>query len=819
DAEAEETPTEPAQPEATAEAAPEPAQIEEIEESEIEEIEVEEVEPETPDEPPTEEQPKPMLTSLASEDGESEENGNGMGRIAPATGEEDDPWIEAEALEAVELTPMDEAELEEADLEEADPAPEEEAPETPAQQPAEPMAAEASAEPTGLVQPEDLNAYVEDEADEPTPTAGEEEAQPMAVDAAAGQGGADLTGGALESDQQTRQLLKSIKKQQKLRAKQELAEAKALEEQAKELLRQAKERKKIRSELEAHTERVEALAPELGFDPNRPITEIPDIDEDQYTQVEFTTVKDGFSYVRILYDNVENRYLYQVIEPELNTTELEVLDFLRDTLVRTLESRPGLSPEEQEAYLAEAIDQAILDHSILVDEVSRERLKYYITRDFLGYGPVDVLMRDPMIEDISCDGPGIPIYLFHRQYESLRTSVIFEDDYELDSFVIRLAQRCGKHISIAEPILDATLPDTSRLQATLSREVTTRGSSFTVRRFRSDPLTPPDLVRLGTMSSTMAAWYWMCMEEGMSLIYAGGTASGKTTSLNAICQFIPPERKVVSIEDTREINLIHENWIAGLTRSGFGNEGKDGKGSGSVDMYRLLEAALRQRPEYLLVGEVRGGEAKTLFQAMATGHATYSTMHADSVKSAVYRLENPPISIPRIMLQTLDTVCVQGQARLNQRMVRRVKEVTEIVGIDPDTGDLLTNTVFKWDPNGDQHRFYGKSVNLEHIAEKNNLTMGDVLQELENRQRVLEWLVEAGVRHISDVNDVFSSYYADPDRLLDKLNQGTLKMRSEREQDARDEAAAEAALEAAAAGEDILPEEMTGTQEEADVAS
>ena len=193
-------------------------------------------------------------------------------------------------------------------------------------------------------------------------------------------------------------------------------------------------------------------------------------------------------------------------------------------------------------------------------------------RDFLGYGPIDVMMRDPMIEDISCDGPGIPIYLFHRKYESVRTTVRFLDEDELDSFVIRLAQRSRKHISVADPLLDATLPDGSRLQATLSREVTTRGSSFTVRKFRADPMTPPDLIRLGTLSAEMAAWFWFAMELGHSFILAGGTASGKTTSLNAIAQFIPPQKKIVSIEDTREINLSHENWIAGITRTGFGGE-------------------------------------------------------------------------------------------------------------------------------------------------------------------------------------------------------------------------------------------------------
>ncbi|HEX2066073.1 MAG TPA: type II/IV secretion system ATPase subunit, partial [Candidatus Thermoplasmatota archaeon] len=343
------------------------------------------------------------------------------------------------------------------------------------------------------------------------------------------------------------------------------------------------------------------------------------------------------------------------------------------------------------------------------------------------------------------------------------------DEVELDRFVIRLAQRCGKHISVADPLLDATLPDGSRLQATLSREVTTRGSSFTIRKFRADPLTPPDLVRYGTISSEMAAFLWFVMEMGASFLLAGGTASGKTTTLNAVCQFIPPEKKIVSIEDTREINLSHENWIAGITRAGFGREGLGVKSTGTVDMYKLLESALRQRPEYLLVGEVRGAEALTLFQAMATGHAVYSTMHADSVTSAIYRLENEPINVPRLMLQTLDLVLIQGQARVKGRLVRRIKEVSELVGFDPDTKEILSNTVFLWDPAEDRHAYLGKSYLLEQVMQARNLTEEQLQQEWRQRIEVIEWMAASGVRRYDEVAGAVGAYYRDPQRFLDRI--------------------------------------------------
>ncbi|HLF16246.1 MAG TPA: type II/IV secretion system ATPase subunit, partial [Candidatus Thermoplasmatota archaeon] len=546
-----------------------------------------------------------------------------------------------------------------------------------------------------------------------------------------------------------------------------LIEARELQEQAKGLLKEAKRKREYASRYRRLKGDVQAAAEQLGYR-NRPVTEIPPVPA-HHRLVESTTIVPERAFVRILYDEADHSYLYEVIEPRLSRNEADILEFLRDTMVRTLEGHESIEPAKREGILLEAARQAIVDHSILIDETGRLRVEYHLLRDFLGFGPIDVLMRDAMIEDISCDGPGIPVYLFHRQHESVRTSITFPTELELDSFVIRLAQRSGKHISIADPLLDATLPDGSRLQTTLSREVTTRGSSFTIRKFRANPMTPTDLIRYGTFSPEMGAYFWFAMENGHSFILAGGTASGKTTSLNAVCQFIPPEKKIVSIEDTREINLSHENWIAGLTRTGFGGETASGRQAGSIDMYKLLESALRQRPEYLIVGEVRGPEALTLFQAMATGHAVYSTMHADSVPSAVYRLENPPINVPRIMLQTLDIVAVQTQARRQDHLVRRIKEIVEVVGFEPDTKELLTNTVFEWDPKEDKHRYLGKSFVLDQIMEKRNLKEEQVEAEWQNRVKVLEWMHRTNVRHFTEFTALIRNYYRDPKSLLARI--------------------------------------------------
>jgi flagellar protein FlaI len=306
------------------------------------------------------------------------------------------------------------------------------------------------------------------------------------------------------------------------------------------------------------------------------------------------------------------------------------------------------------------------------------------------------------------------------------------------------------------------MPDGSRIQLTLGREVTTRGSSYTIRKFKESPLTPPDLIEFHTYSTSIMAYLWLAAENNKSIIFAGGTASGKTTAMNAIALFIPPEMKIVSIEDTRELNLPHPNWIAGVTRDTF-----TGGESGSIDMYDLLKAALRQRPEYLLVGEVRGAEAYVLFQAMSTGHTTYSTMHADSVTSMVHRLENPPINVPRIMLQALDIIIMQGQIRINEQRVRRAKSITEIVGVDARTGEILTNEVFTWSALKDEFSYSGRSYVLESIMTNQGWDEQRLKEELKRRQEILEWARMKNVKHYEDVAKIVVTYYREPESLLD----------------------------------------------------
>jgi archaeal flagellar protein FlaI len=499
---------------------------------------------------------------------------------------------------------------------------------------------------------------------------------------------------------------------------------------------------------------------------DRAPTVIPRIMDPKVEEIEIRPIREPYSYVRITLNRETNAYLYEVIEPQLNETETEVLGFLKDTVNKTLDyTLDEASKKDKEEYLRKSIDSLLLSRGIKLSEVSRERIMYYLIRDFVGYGVIDVMMTDPSIEDVSCDGTRVPIYIFHRKFQSMRSNIIFKNDDEANSFIIGLAQKCGKTISVADPLLDATIPDGSRLQATLAREVTTRGTSFTIRRFRDNPFTPCDMMKMKTMSVDIVAYLWLAIEHGESMFVVGGTASGKTTTLNALFLFIPPQSKIVSIEDTREINLPHENWIAGLTRQSGGGKGGV-KTVSDIDMFELMRAAMRQRPQYLIVGEVRGKEAYTLFQAMATGKTVYSTIHADSVRSMVHRLENPPIELPRLLLSSLNLVLLQGQVKVGRQMTRRVKGIIEIVGIEPETNELITNTVFSWTPATDVFSYNGHSFLFEKIMSAKNLTNDQMKEEYQKRIDVLNYMMKTNVKNHMEFAKVISGYYRDPEKVI-----------------------------------------------------
>jgi len=493
-------------------------------------------------------------------------------------------------------------------------------------------------------------------------------------------------------------------------------------------------------------------------------------DEKNLVEIDFYPVLEPFAYIKILKDNTSLDKFYKVIEPQLSDEERTSMNFIQNALMKAMDIRlDEMDKKKIEPFLIERIDHIINQNEMNLDQVLKTKILYYVKRDFLWYGKIDPLMRDPNIEDISCDGSLLPIFLFHHKYGSLKSNIQFPDEDMLSAFVTLLAQKCGKHISIAEPMLDATMPDGSRIQMTLSKQVTTKGSTFTIRKFRADPITATDLISYKTMSSEMVAFLWLVVENGQNALIAGGTASGKTSTLNAISLFIPRESKIVSIEETREINLPHPNWIPGVVRSGFGEVIND-KLAGEIDLYDLMKAALRQRPEYILVGEIRGQEAYVLFQAMATGHTTYSTFHADSAESLIHRLEGKPIEIPRIMLSSLNIVTIQVQAEVGDQLVRRCKQIVEIIDIDPMTKEILTNEVFRWDPEHDQFYYSGKSYVLERIRAQHGLSKEEMMFELKRRIEILEWMKENNIREFKDVARIIASYNEAPEEILKRIS-------------------------------------------------
>lgn len=479
--------------------------------------------------------------------------------------------------------------------------------------------------------------------------------------------------------------------------------------------------------------------------------------------VETYPLNEPYAYANIVRNPTRGNLTYMVDEPKLSQNDVLQLERLKGLLMEVLDVHMSKleSKETAREYLGRKSGEVLDHYDFKLEKAAKGRLLYYMLRDNLGFGKIDPLMHDPSIEDISCDGTGIRIYVWHRKYEYVPTNVRFETTEELNSYALRLAYLCGSHVSIAQPMLDSSLPDGSRIHLTYGTEITRRGSTFTIRKFKTDPLTIIDLIGFNTVSAEVAAYFWYAVENRVSIMVSGGIAAGKTTMLNCLSMFIKPDLKIVSIEDTPELNLPHENWIPATTRThiGLGTEATD------IGLFELLKASLRQRPDYIIVGEIRGAEAYTLFQAMSTGHLGMSTLHAESVESAVYRLESEPMNVPRTLISGIDVITIQKRVEHVDKPTRRTVTTSEIVGLDPRSREILTNEVYKWNPAKDAFEYTGRSYLVERIAEKKGITTDEANDEIQRRARVLEWMRERNVRKYTDVSDVIRRYYEDSERV------------------------------------------------------
>ena len=495
------------------------------------------------------------------------------------------------------------------------------------------------------------------------------------------------------------------------------------------------------------------------------------LDPEKFDDVETYSIREPYSFAKIVLDRLNYEYVYMIIEPSLSESGKNLLETLKLSLAQVMAvTDETLNSREREEYIKEGIKTFVQTRDLWVDEVTRKKLEYYLIRDFLGYSIIDPLMKDKNIEDISCDGINVPIYIYHRKYENMKTNLRFPTGDALNSFIVYLGQKGKKQVSVSDPILDASSPEGNRINATFGDEVTAKGGTFTIRLFRETPFTPTDLVISKTASPELVAYMWLTVEFGQNMMILGGTGAGKTSTLNALTLFIPPTAKIVSIEDTREINLPHQNWIPSTTRSGVGERGYGtGKSAGEIDMFDLVRAALRQRPNYIIVGEVRGREAYNLFQAMATGHVTYATMHADSLRSMVSRLENQPINIPRIMMTSLNNVSIQMQVRVRDQMVRRIKELVEIVGYDPDTNELTLNTIFSWNMKTDKIEFMGHSYLFEKIMDLKNIDQDEMDEEFKRRVDVIRYLAGNRITDYITIWQYITDYYRNPMRTIENV--------------------------------------------------
>ncbi len=495
---------------------------------------------------------------------------------------------------------------------------------------------------------------------------------------------------------------------------------------------------------------------------------IPSFKDIEKVNVKYPLIE-PLAYANIKWNPVQKELVYHVLEPVLSPKEKEDLEKIKNSLVKVIDIKLSDMKNEYKAikYLEKNVKSILEDLDLIVSPETYIKIMYYIFRDFIGLNEIEPLMHDPYIEDIGCDGLNTPIYIVHRKFGSIKTNIVYKDLDYLSNFVIKLSERCGRYISYSRPLLDGSLPDGSRVQATLAKDVTTKGPTFSIRRFRENPISPIELINMGTVSPGIMAYLWTAVQYGSSMLICGGVATGKTTILNCITMFIPPEQKIVSIEDTRELNLPHENWIPAVSRMGFGIS-EESKSYGEVNLFDLLKESFRQNPDYVIVGEVRGKEAYVMFQGIASGHPSIGTIHAGSMDDVMKRLSTPPIELSPSLIESLDLIVVMIHAREKGKSARRVKEIVEISSIDPKTGMVHTVRPFFWIASIDSFEQKLMESNLiQKISREKGIPYEKLLKEINMKARILEWMQRHNITKFSDVSKIINLYYKGPETVIE----------------------------------------------------
>ncbi|MEM3385817.1 MAG: ATPase, T2SS/T4P/T4SS family [Nitrososphaeria archaeon] len=470
---------------------------------------------------------------------------------------------------------------------------------------------------------------------------------------------------------------------------------------------------------------------------------------------------------------------YYVDEVKLNADERAAYLKISDIIARELNPAEIGKEEDVRKELLREARRLSMKYERAFKTVTRagwDKINYYLERDLLGFGPLNVIINDYRVEDISCDGVNVPIFVWHRRYESIPTNIKFLEKEALDDYIVKLAHKSGKHVSSAFPIVDAMLFGKHRLAASFRDEVSPKGSTFTIRKFREEPFSIVDLVQMGTISDEMAAYFWMLIENRATIMVIGGTGSGKTTILNALASLIKPGMKLVTVEETAELNLPHENWVQFVSRESYGLTGTK---VGQISLFDLVKTSLRYRPDYLIVGEVRGEEAYVLFQAMATGHGGLSTLHAETIEYAIRRLVSPPMNVSETYIPLINAVILVErvtlpQPRMGMSIGRRARMVWEVEDFEKYIN------IFSWVPQDDIFLSRARdSLVLMRIAERLGKSRRWIVNELERRKTVIRWMADKGIHNVKDVARIVYQYYSNPDLLMSKIEEEAIIKKEE----------------------------------------
>lgn len=479
-------------------------------------------------------------------------------------------------------------------------------------------------------------------------------------------------------------------------------------------------------------------------------------------------IKKQFDSIGSNFDGVPQ---YNVFKQKYSSEEKLLLSELRENLVDlAISSDESLQVNEDKllndiknflfAKLANNSQNNTISNEYL-DNLARK-----LFQDLVGYGEIDPLIRDDNLEEIMVIGIDKPVFVYHREYGMMKTNILFKDAGEVMNLIDSIARQINRRIDQESPILDGRLPDGSRVNATIP-PISADGPSMTIRKFKRDPLTIIDLINSKTISVELAAFFWLCFDglgvKSANAIISGGTSSGKTTTLNALSSFINPKERIITIEDTLELQIPHEHVIRMETRP------PNVENRGELTMNDLVKNSLRQRPDRIIVGEVRGSEAITLFTALNTGHSGFGTLHSNDARETITRLTNAPMSVPNIMISAIDFIIMQNRIyRSDGVSFRRISEVAEVSGIEE--GVIQLNKIFEWDPQSDTIKNVGiTSKTLTEIANVSGNSLNSLYDEIKNREIVLQHMVDQNIRSIRDVSTVLEMYYLDSQKVLNRI--------------------------------------------------